>query len=73
MARDQKERGAHNLVLFGLGCKFVKCLLFLVEFGGQLLNLVQHVLNETLPGGSYNVSIFVDGNMIGSRNFTFEK
>ncbi len=31
------------------------------------------IINETLPGGSYNVSIFVDGNMIGSRNFTFEK
>ena len=30
-------------------------------------------VNETLPGGSYNVSIFADGNMIGSRNFTFEK
>ena len=30
-------------------------------------------INETLPGGSYNVSIFADGNMIGSRNFTFEK
>ena len=31
------------------------------------------IINETLPDGSYNVSIFVDGNMIGSRNFTFEK
>lgn len=30
-------------------------------------------VNETLSGGSYNVSIFADGNMIGSRNFTFEK
>ncbi len=30
-------------------------------------------INETLAGGSYNVSIFADGNMIGSRNFTFEK
>ena len=30
-------------------------------------------INETLPGGSYNVSIFADGSMIGSRNFTFEK
>jgi hypothetical protein len=30
-------------------------------------------ISETLPGGSYNVSIFADGNMIGSRNFTFEK
>lgn len=31
------------------------------------------VINETLPEGSYNVSIFVDGNMIGTRNFMFEK
>ena len=30
-------------------------------------------ISETLPGGTYNVSIFTDGNMIGSRNFTFEK
>ncbi len=30
-------------------------------------------ISETLPGGTYNVSIFADGNMIGSRNFTFEK
>jgi myosin heavy subunit len=30
-------------------------------------------VNETLSGGSYNVSIFADGNMIGSRNFMFEK
>lgn len=31
------------------------------------------VINETLPGGTYNVSIFADGNMIGSRNVAFEK
>ena len=30
-------------------------------------------ISETLPGCTYNVSIFADGNMIGSRNFTFEK
>ena len=30
-------------------------------------------VNETLTGGSYNVSVFADGNMIGSKNFTFEK
>ena len=30
-------------------------------------------VSETLTGGSYNVSIFADGNMIGSKNFTFEK
>jgi len=30
-------------------------------------------VTETLMGGSYNVSVFADGNMIGSKNFTFEK
>ncbi len=30
-------------------------------------------IEETLTGGSYNVSVFADGNMIGSKDFTFEK
>lgn len=29
-------------------------------------------VNEFLSEGTYNVSIFADGNMIGSRNFTFD-
>lgn len=29
-------------------------------------------VNEFLSNGTYNVSIFADGNMIGSRNFTFK-
>lgn len=29
-------------------------------------------VNEFLGEGTYNVSIFADGNMIGSRNFTFD-
>lgn len=29
-------------------------------------------VNETLKGGNYQVSIFADGNMIGSRNFSFK-
>lgn len=29
-------------------------------------------IDQTIQGGSFNVSIFVDGNMIGSRNFSFE-
>lgn len=29
-------------------------------------------VNEALLPGTYNVSIFADGNMIGSRNFTFK-
>ena len=28
-------------------------------------------VNETLNPGTYNVSVFADGNMIGSRNFSF--
>ena len=28
-------------------------------------------VNEVLPQGTYNVSIFCDGNMIGSRSFSF--
>ncbi|WP_288319015.1 hypothetical protein [Xylanibacter caecicola] len=29
-------------------------------------------VNETLTGGTYKVSIFADGNMIGSRSFSFK-
>ena len=29
-------------------------------------------VNEFLSNGSYNVSIFADGNMIGSKNFSFK-
>lgn len=29
-------------------------------------------VNEFLSNGTYNVSIFADGNMIGSRNFSFK-
>lgn len=29
-------------------------------------------IDQTLEGGTYNVSIFADGNMIGSRSFSFE-
>jgi hypothetical protein len=45
-----------------------------IEYTGEetTVSLVWPV-NETLTGGSYNVSIFADGNMIGSKNFTFEK
>lgn len=45
-----------------------------VEYTGQEtpMNVVWNV-NETLTGGTYTVSIFADGQMIGSRSFTFEK
>jgi len=45
-----------------------------IEYTGEEtpLSLVWPV-NETLTGGTYNVSVFVDGNMIGAKNMTFEK
>lgn len=45
-----------------------------VEYTGEetTLNLYWTV-NEYLGGGQYNVSIFCDGQAIGSRNFTYEK
>ena len=45
-----------------------------IEYSGEetAVSLVWPI-NETLTAGSYNVSIFVDGNMIGSKNFMFEK
>jgi hypothetical protein len=45
-----------------------------IDFSGEETSVTATwPINETLAGGSYNVSIFADGNMIGSRNFTFEK
>ena len=45
-----------------------------IDYSGEETSITATwIVNETLPGGSYNVSIFADGNMIGSRNFTFEK
>ena len=45
-----------------------------IDYSGEETSITATwTVNETLPGGSYNVSIFADGNMIGSRNFTFEK
>jgi chromosome segregation ATPase len=45
-----------------------------IDFSGEETSVsAVWPVNETLAGGSYNVSIFADGNMIGSRNFTFEK
>lgn len=44
-----------------------------VEYGGQEtpMTLFWNV-SQALVGGTYHVSIFADGNMIGSRSFTFE-
>ena len=45
-----------------------------IEYTGEEtpMSLVWPV-NETLTGGTYHVSVFVDGNMIGAKNITFEK
>lgn len=43
-----------------------------VEYTGEETQVTMYWnVNEVLSKGSYNVSIFADGNMIGSRNFTF--
>jgi hypothetical protein len=45
-----------------------------IEYTGQETPVTMTwPVNETLTSGTYNVSIFADGNMIGSRNITFEK
>lgn len=44
-----------------------------VEYtGNETPVTVYWTVNEFLSGGSYNVSIFADGNMIGSKNFNFK-
>jgi hypothetical protein len=45
-----------------------------IEYTGEETPLTLYwTVNEYLGGGQYNVSIFCDGQAIGSRNFTFEK
>lgn len=44
-----------------------------VEYGGQELSLnLYWDVSQTLMEGTYEVSIFADGNMIGTRSFTFK-
>lgn len=44
-----------------------------VEYSGNEIPVTTYWnVNEFLADGTYNVSIFADGNMIGSRNFTFK-
>ncbi len=44
-----------------------------IEYGGQETPVVTYrPINESLEGGTYMVSIFEGGNMIGSRSFTFK-
>ena len=44
-----------------------------VEYGGQEMAITTYwSVSQSLLAGTYQVSIFADGNMIGSRNFTFK-
>lgn len=44
-----------------------------VEYDGQETSISMFwTVSQTLLEGTYNVSIFADGNMIGSRSFTFK-
>jgi hypothetical protein len=46
----------------------------LIEYTGEEVSVTTYwAVNEFLSTGSYRVSIFADGNMIGSRTFNFEK
>ena len=45
-----------------------------IEYSGEETPLTLYwTVNEYLGGGTYNVSIFCDGQAIGSKSFTFEK
>ena len=44
-----------------------------VEYGGQETAVVMYwTVSQALVGGTYEVSIFADGNMIGSKSFMFK-
>jgi hypothetical protein len=44
-----------------------------IEYGGEETTVTTYWnVNEFLGAGEYRVSIFADGNMIGSRTFTFK-
>ena len=44
-----------------------------IEYGGQEIPVTLYWnVNQALMEGTYNVSIFADGNMIGSRSFTLK-
>lgn len=61
--------GAFNYENRSLQCSMKKS----VEYGGDEtpVSLYWNV-SQTLVGGTYDVSIFADGNMIGSKSFTFK-
>ena len=44
-----------------------------IEYTGEEMPVTLYWnMTQMLEGGQYRVSIFVDGNMIGSRTFNFE-
>ena len=44
-----------------------------VEYGGKETPMTLYYnINQALQGGTYRVSIFADGNMIGSKSFTLD-
>lgn len=44
-----------------------------IEYSGRETSVSLYIdVNQTLQSGTFNVSIFADGNMIGSRNFSFD-
>ena len=44
-----------------------------VEYTGQETTVVTYWnVSQAMVEGAYNVSVFADGNMIGSRSFNFD-
>lgn len=44
-----------------------------VEYGGKETPMTLYYnISQALEGGTYRVSIFADGNMIGSKSFTLD-
>ncbi len=58
---------------FGYENRTIQCSMKkIVEYGGQETPVTMFwQVNQALEEGTYNVSVFADGNMIGSRSFTF--
>ena len=61
--------GSFNYANRSLQCTMKKT----VEYTGQETTVVTYWnISQALMEGSYNVSVFADGNMIGSRTFSFD-
>ncbi len=44
-----------------------------IEYSGLETSVKMYwTVNEALNPGTYNVSVFAEGNMIGQKNFTFK-